>query len=415
MPLSYSSSTESLAEDTTKHTIGTLSDEVKCTSDWITGLAVSGNNLFASGYDGNGVILSGKQGRVTGTLRCGSAALCVAHFGGRILTGDTNGNLKIWGHDNTLIKSLHLCDSGIKSIATWDGLAYATAGKAVFCVNINTCESEYTIQTSYSNNVIITEAAVLYTGGDAMSIKSYSTDGSKLRPMKSFKGMSSSVFSLAASKTILAAGGYDGYIKAWNLVTGAYFLSLKSHSSFVSGLQFASSGLELWSGSGDGYVKAWEVNSGSCSLIIDTASEITSIQLSEYSGKVHTANRSGTVKTFFIRNSVSGSSVSDFTPLQCTQTCKKIAEQEHAEVQAAFQTQLAAMQDSCLAKLDVLKAEKDEVAFENKRLHAVIKNLLIENQRLQNSGTLAVEVREGMALSDTEEERLASLNDEGLY
>eukprot|EP01059_Diplonema_ambulator_P034876 TRINITY_DN8030_c0_g1_i1.p1 TRINITY_DN8030_c0_g1~~TRINITY_DN8030_c0_g1_i1.p1 ORF type:complete len:444 (+),score=145.67 TRINITY_DN8030_c0_g1_i1:50-1333(+) len=402
MPVSYSSSTESSNAEgevgqCAKGVLGSLCTEVKCSIDWLTGLSVADGEMYTAGYDGTASVVCKKVGRVKKQLSCKSPVMCVAFFSSsnrrRILTGDSEGTLTIWNHTYNKISEIELGKA--TSLATWDGRAYITSGKTVNCVDIEKAVLETSVVTQCTNNIIIIEEGVIYTGGDGMVVSSFAAihgEGEKMRLLRTFKGMSSSVLSLAGSKTMLAAGGYDGHIKAWNLITGASMLTLKAHSSFVSSLAFTSTGLELWSGSGDGFIKSWEVNSGQCSLLIDTKAEITSIHLEEFAGKIFSSNRSGSVKSFYIRNTCAGiesSAMSDSAPSSmCTQACRKIAAQEYQQAHALFQHHLEEIQGSFTAKLDVMRAEKDALSIENKRLHDIIRKLTLENQRLLNTHSI---------------------------
>src|SRR5262249_20731075 len=58
---------------------------------------------------------------------------------------------------------------------------------------------------------------------------------------------------------LLAAGGNDGSVRLWNVVSGQSLLSPGSHAGGVRAVRFAPDGKQLWSFGVDNKLSAWSV------------------------------------------------------------------------------------------------------------------------------------------------------------
>eukprot|EP01060_Flectonema_neradi_P039533 TRINITY_DN873_c0_g1_i2.p1 TRINITY_DN873_c0_g1~~TRINITY_DN873_c0_g1_i2.p1 ORF type:complete len:394 (+),score=90.30 TRINITY_DN873_c0_g1_i2:45-1226(+) len=347
-------------------------------TDWVMGVAVSQDLICSVGYDKTARVYcrNGKQ------LRClehPEAVLSVAQFTikdeHQIVTGDTKGVLRIWNR-NEEPKILDL--EKLSCISTWDGCIYAAGGKLIHIIDLN---GNKVGELSPGNaigtiNAMVIEADVMYVGGDGTALRSHClTTGAR----RTFKGSPSSTMSLAVSKSVLVAGGYDGIIRLWNLISGQQVMQFRGHTQRVNGLVFK--GLELWSGSGDGSIRCWEANTGICTQILEAGSPVLDLQIDEAGDMLYSGTACGTLRSWVINNWATSSESDHVT---CGLACHKIVEQKLTTAQQIYGQQLDSLNTSFLQKLDALQSEKDGVMNENRVLLDMVKALRLENERLKN-------------------------------
>ena len=349
-------------------------------TDWVMGVAVSQDLICSVGYDKTARVYcrDGKQ------LRCmqhPEGVLCVAQLTvndeHQIVTGDAKGVLRIWSkEEEEELKCLNL--EKVSCICTWDGSIYAAGGKLIHVIDLSGKEvGEMSPGNAIGTiNAMVIEAGVMYVGGDGTILRSMCLTTAARR---TFKGAPSSTMSIAVSKSVIVAGGYDGIIRLWNLISGQQIMQFRGHSQRVNGLVFK--GLELWSGSGDGTIRCWEVNTGICSQILEAGSPVLDLQIDEAGDMLYSGTACGTLRSWVISNWAS-SSESDH--VGCGLACHKIVEQKLTTAQSIYHQQLDSLNTSFLQKLDTLQSEKDGVMNENRVLLDMIKELRLENERLKN-------------------------------
>src|SRR5262249_39867890 len=78
-------------------------------------------------------------------------------------------------------------------------------------------------------------------------------------PAKKFAGNIRAIMSLSASSRWLAAGGWVGELKIWDLQSGKEIFETKAHPAFLFGLTFSPDGSFLATGGGDQKIHFWDV------------------------------------------------------------------------------------------------------------------------------------------------------------
>lgn len=102
---------------------------------------------------------------------------------------------------------------------------------------------------------------------------------------------------IAWSRTgLLAAGGFDGNIRIWNLSTGQWLRSLQGHHGSVYSVAWDPQSGSLASGSADGSTRIWDVTSGICEHVFELhAGSVFGLAWSPASGMIAGGTDSGTV------------------------------------------------------------------------------------------------------------------------
>ncbi|KAJ9447509.1 hypothetical protein DIPPA_16679 [Diplonema papillatum] len=334
-----------------------------------------------------------------------------------MVTGDTRGNLRVWDADfaaktHSLVAKINI-DKVACLCADSTGTQHVLAGggRKVWLVDPFDGETRCGSSKDFSGsiNAVALANQLLYAGGDEGVVRSFliSTETREgrevaggLRYQRSFRGMGTSIMSVAVVKAVVLSGGYDGSIKLWSLATGAVVMALRGHCDAVTSLAF-SSPFDLWSASNDSTLKHWELHTGGLVEVVACPAPV--LGLVHYEDEQGRGLLVGGTKTGQIQHWVV-SQPGDATFFTCNAEgpkarfsvdCVTSHVDPHHRVPPHGETpaNLAALEKKCADcalmqeayahKLEALRAEKEEAQLERQHLLAVVRRLTLENQRLK--------------------------------
>ncbi len=99
------------------------------------------------------------------------------------------------------------------------------------------------------------------------------------------------------SETILASGGWSGYIRLWNIPDGTKLFSWKAHNGEVTGVYFADNDKKIISSGYDGFINIWS-SGGKLLQQINTRHTIQSMVINEQSDLIVTGHIDGIIRTW---------------------------------------------------------------------------------------------------------------------
>lgn len=102
-------------------------------------------------------------------------------------------------------------------------------------------------------------------------------------------------------ETLLASGGWAGYIRLWNLPSGKNHFSWKAHQNEVTGIAFYNHDELIVSTGHDGWIKIWSSN-GKLSTQADTHSPIRSLAIDEKNDLIVTGHIDGSVRKWHLQD-----------------------------------------------------------------------------------------------------------------
>ena len=376
-----------------------------------------------------------------GALCCASFEMEGAQY---VAAGDDLGNVAIFGKRGTAVATLNL-EKSVSSIKAFESettaeVAYlaVSSGKRIYVLKFSKREDENTLETtgiqkdfvSPVNKLIIHNTSIL-CGGDDLSVKYFNLDFGKgdirIKTTRSFKGLAASATALhicssEAGREILVAGCYDGSIKLWSLAYSTLLLGVKLpslettdtisqehlHSPITSITSKDASCLQFTLRSGVvGEVTLNDIRRSESVLFKPTSLTVKSSQFALVQegdenevldalfvdDAVFLARKDGVVvkaRLNELLQSEEGSVEDSPKSLEhCSSfnsapsaNCRECGRRGSAERERV--DLLASVEASFLCKLDSIQTEKVAVVDENKRLLSVIKNLMIENERLKS-------------------------------
>ncbi|MBW4621038.1 MAG: pentapeptide repeat-containing protein [Cyanosarcina radialis HA8281-LM2] len=272
-------------------------------TSWVTGVVFSpdGQTLATSSGDRTLKLWDVKTGRCLRTFSGHAAwtsSIAFSPDGRTIASASVDGTVKLWdvrtanclqtlkGHDRWVrtvafspfaqrsrrefppappllrgVGGIVASGSDDNAIKLWD----AATGE---CLQTLTGHADRVRSVAFSSN-----GQILASGSDDRTVKLWDVDTGQCR--QTLKGHLSQVRCVTFSPTIdsrettqergiLASGGEDGTIVAWDSLTGQRLRVLQGHSSTVWSVAFSPDGPILASGSLDRQVKLWDTRTGQC-------------------------------------------------------------------------------------------------------------------------------------------------------
>lgn len=110
-----------------------------------------------------------------------------------------------------------------------------------------------------------------------------------------------SVVQFNQQETLLASGGWAGYIRLWTLPSGVKRFSWKAHQNEVTGITFINNDEAIVSTGHDGLIKIWSGH-GKLSAQVDTQSPIRSLFIDETNDLIVTGHIDGSVRKWHLQD-----------------------------------------------------------------------------------------------------------------
>jgi WD40 repeat protein len=110
-----------------------------------------------------------------------------------------------------------------------------------------------------------------------------------------------SVVQFNQHETLLASGGWAGYIRLWKLPSGNNRLSWKAHQNEVTGIEFVNDDKVIISTGHDGFIKIWTDN-GKLSTQVNTQSPIRTMAVDEDRELIVTGHIDGSVRKWHLQD-----------------------------------------------------------------------------------------------------------------
>jgi WD40 repeat protein len=147
-----------------------------------------------------------------------------------------------------------------------DSTIYLAGGMedgSVLLWNIETSDEPVRLSSDGNPSVwsVASSGSLLAAGDDRGDIRVWDISTGKI--LRTFSGYMSSIFGLAISPdgTLLSAGGIQGAIRFWSLENGKLIRVVPAHNGWVNGLAFSLDGRWLLSAGSDGTGRIWGVKS----------------------------------------------------------------------------------------------------------------------------------------------------------
>jgi WD40 repeat protein len=186
---------------------------------------------------------------------------------GFLVSGDTNGNVRLWNLvDGETVRSFRGHSGPVNAVAvTPDGAMLTTAGKDG-SVRLWNLASGQSIRTMSGHDGPVNALAIapdgnkLVSGGRDGTVRIWNiASGSKTQELKKSGG---GVLALAWSpdgKTV-ASGHKGGVVQLWSAQSGSHLKTLSGHNGAVNGVAFRADGDVLASVGADKSVRTWSVS-----------------------------------------------------------------------------------------------------------------------------------------------------------
>ena len=107
-----------------------------------------------------------------------------------------------------------------------------------------------------------------------------------------------SVVKFNENETILASGGWSGYIRLWKIPEGTKKYAWKAHEGEVTGLYYADNDKLIISSGYDGFIKIWSTLTGQLKQQVNTSHAIQTMAIDEQSDLIITGHIDGRVRTW---------------------------------------------------------------------------------------------------------------------
>jgi WD40 repeat protein len=229
-----------------------------------------GAHLAAANEDGTLTIWDPTAGQETLSLPRMSGLYSVAFMpdGKRVVSAHQDGTTKIWdavsgqllltlaGHVSTVVDVASSPDGKQIATAGFDGTIRQwdpSPGREVLTLAAHT-DQAYGVRYSRTG---LTWRPLAWMVMPAFGRPHYGQLALELAP-----GSPLSSLAYSPDGKLLAAGGIDGMVYAWDLDTGKLILQVAGHQGMVPGVAFSPDGTRLASHSWDATAKVWEVSTG---------------------------------------------------------------------------------------------------------------------------------------------------------
>ncbi|MBD1881251.1 hypothetical protein [Coleofasciculus sp. FACHB-T130] len=219
--------------------------------------------------------------------------------GQMIASASSDGTVKLWRLDGTLLQTFHGHSTWVKSISfSPDGQMIASASKdgTVKLWNLDGTQ----VQTFRAHSALITSVSfspdgqMIASASKDGTMKLWNLDGTQVR---TFMGHSGEVWSVSFNPDgqTLASTSDDGTVKLWRL-DGTQVRTFMGHSGEVWSVSFNPDGQTLASASGDGTVKLWRVDGTLLQTFVGHNDGVNSLRFSPDSQTLASTSDDRTVK-----------------------------------------------------------------------------------------------------------------------
>jgi WD40 repeat protein len=199
--------------------------------------------------------LKGHQGRIW--------SVNFSPDGQTIVSGGSDGILKLWNHDGTEQMTTQGHQGVIWSVNfSPDGQTIVSGGSDGTLKLWNYDGTKQMTIQGHQGSVwsvnFSPDGKTIVSGGEDSMVKLWNLNGTERATLKGHNGRVKSVNFSPDGQTIVS-GGKDGTVKLWNL-NGTERAALKGHKGWVMSVNFSPNGQTIVSGSEDGTVKLWNLD-----------------------------------------------------------------------------------------------------------------------------------------------------------
>jgi hypothetical protein len=197
------------------------------------------------------------------------SAVAFSSDGGRILSGDSDGSVKLWDAATGQLLHTFFGHRGIIfDVAFSPDGSRLLSGSADKTLKVWDAASRQILHTFNGHQKPILSVAFSPDGSSVLSGSSDDTvklwDVVSGQLIRTFTGHDSGILSIAFSPDgeYLLSGSLNGVLKLWDRATGRARHSITGHYSSVLSVTFSSDGDHLLSGSSDNAIKLWNTKTG---------------------------------------------------------------------------------------------------------------------------------------------------------
>ncbi len=253
-----------------------LVKNIKITSEAeIWSLAISSNGKWITSGKNTGTIefynrQTGDIAKILDRHQNVTRALVFIPQTDRLISGDGDGNIKIWNRDNHN-NSLEMQLQG-HSGSIW-AFAISPDGKTLVSCSEDESVRIWNLETGEKNAIIFSHDTVVYavafspdnrvfaSAGKDRIIKVWDANSRKL--LQSISGHQDAIRAIAISPDgkYLVSGSWDKTVKVWQLNTGKLITTFIGHENRVVTIAIARDSDTVFSGSTDNTIKVWSIKS----------------------------------------------------------------------------------------------------------------------------------------------------------
>jgi WD40 repeat protein/tRNA A-37 threonylcarbamoyl transferase component Bud32 len=241
-----------------------------------------------------------------GTARCTGVAFS-ADAPGRIAAVNSQGTVKAWAPDGTVLYSLpDSLEDNARAVALQPGrdhyLATSGAGGTVSVRYAASGKLAFTIRghaRAVTGLAFSPDGQRLATASRDQTVKLWDVTSpyDDLTFTSTTDGFTAVAFSPDSLR--LAAACRDRRVKVWDVVTGKTLATLDRHGDEATGTAFSPDGRRLASGSADGTVRLWDAGSGQeTAVLTGHEGRVEGVAFARDSGLLASAGADGTVRTW---------------------------------------------------------------------------------------------------------------------
>ena len=243
-------------------------EKIQGHNDVIYSLAIHGNLLISSSYDGTIIIwnqstlekvkiIAGHQKPIhsilvmDGVLYSASSDKSIKAW--NLYECDSSESFQLLGHDSDELTLA--CEDGILVSASYDG--------EIRVWNVLSKESTIVSQQSVPVRTLCLVNNILYCGSKNVIQPINIISKEELCP---YEGHSGAILAIVHNNNVLYSSSYDTTIRIWNTYTHRLMHILRGHTNWVSALH-VSDGI-LYSGSADLTICLWDIHTCNCIQVI---------------------------------------------------------------------------------------------------------------------------------------------------
>jgi WD40 repeat protein len=269
-----------------------------------------GANVLTGCSDGTLKLWNTKTGQIIQSVRAHSMVTSVAYSpdGTQILSGGYDGTLKLWdAATRLLIHSFRGHSRAVSSVAfSQDGTRVISSSHdtTITVWDAATGQPIHTIELKDAtpNSVQFSPDGGFISGNDDNTIKVW--DAKTGRLTRTFAEPPIRVKSVAfGPDSTIISGNDDNTLKLWDTKTGRLIRTFKGHTNDVNSVAFSPDGANVLSGSEDTTLKLWDVATGRLLYSVEgLAREVTSVAFSPNGAFLLSGHGEGSVKLWNAQN-----------------------------------------------------------------------------------------------------------------